>query len=119
MADLLQGSFLTMRTENGMKVEFVIEVRDTFSNSSVPPFWHPYQKIEDPANPSNPALKIAQKFAEQRTESVIGSTCDPDDPDDFRICIKSEWQIVKRITTSEVVDMGKNETGIDADPLSQ
>ena len=107
MADLLQGSFLTMRTENGMKVEFVIEVRDTFSNSSVPPFWHPYQKIEDPANPSNPALKIAQKFAEQRTESVIGSTCDPDDPDDSRICIKSEWQIVKRITTSEVVDMGK------------
>jgi transcriptional regulator with XRE-family HTH domain len=95
-----------MRTENGMRVKFVIEVRDTFSNSDVPPYWHSWTGIEDPPNPSDSALKIAQKFAKERAERMIGTRLDPDDSDDSRICTKSEWQIVKKMTTTEIVDMG-------------
>jgi len=94
-----------MRTKNNIRIQFVIEKKDTYSNHDVPPYWWNYQTIEDTANPSVAASKLALKFAKERAKNVIGTTCDPDDPSDNRKCIKSEWQIVKRTITEEVIDM--------------
>jgi len=94
-----------MKTKNNLRVQFIIEVKDTYSNQDMRPYWHRHQTIEDPANPGIAASKLALKFAKERAKKIIGTTLDPDDPSDDRKCIKSEWQIIKRTITEEVIDM--------------
>ena len=99
-----------MRTKNNIRIQFVIEVRDTYSNNDNKPYWWTFQTLEDPRNPSVAACKLALRFAKERAKSMIGEVLDPDDPsDNDRKCIKSEWQIVKRTITEEIIDMDKVE----------
>ena len=98
-----------MRTKNNIRIKFVIEVKDTYSNHDCPPFWLPYSTLQDPPNPSMTACKLALKFAKERAKTIIGTSLDPDDPSDNSKCIKSEWQIVKRTITEEIIDMDEVE----------
>jgi len=61
-----------MRTKNNIKVQFAIEVKDTYSNCDFQIGWLPYQTIEDPANPGIAASKLALKFAKERAKDVTG-----------------------------------------------
>ena len=100
-----------MKTKNNIRIQFVIEVKDTYSDQDSLPVWWGYSTLEDTANPnpSIPASKLALKFAKDRAESVIGTRLDNEDPDDDRLCIRTEWQIIKKTIIEEVIDMGQNE----------
>jgi len=98
-----------MRTKNNIRIQFVIEVRDTYSNCDPLSIWWTFMTLEDGPNPSVPASLLALNFAKKRAKNVLGTICDEDDPNDNRICIKSEWQIVKKTITEEVIDMDQTE----------
>ena len=63
-----------MRTKNNIRIQFVIEVRDTYSNCDPLSIWWTFMTLEDGPNPSVPASLLALNFAKKRAKNVLGTT---------------------------------------------